>query len=82
VSTPEDRIDHDPGTAAWGLWPTVTHREIGEVRVDGIPLHFSETDWVIRRGAPCLGEHNREVFGGLLGLADREIDALEAEGVL
>ena len=34
---PEDRIDHDPGTSEWGLWPTAHHREMGDVRVDGIP---------------------------------------------
>jgi crotonobetainyl-CoA:carnitine CoA-transferase CaiB-like acyl-CoA transferase len=28
------------------------------------------------------GAHNREVFGGLLGLADDEIDALERDGVI
>ena len=59
---PEDRIDHDPGTSEWGLWPTAHHREMGDVRVDGIPLHFSETDWSIERGGPCLGEHNHQVF--------------------
>jgi crotonobetainyl-CoA:carnitine CoA-transferase CaiB-like acyl-CoA transferase len=82
VATPEDRIEHDPATSGWGLWPTVKHPEIGEVRVDGLPMHLSETNWVIERAAPCLGEHNREVFGGLLGLADAEIDALAEEGVI
>ena len=47
-----------PGTAEWGLWPTVHHREMGDVRVDGVPVHLSETDWTIERGGPCLGEHN------------------------
>ncbi len=82
VATPEDRIEHDPGTSAWGLWPTVHHTEIGDVRVDGIPLHFSETDWHIERGAPCLGEHNDIVFGDILGLSPDEIDDLRAEGAI
>lgn len=41
--------------------------------VDG-PVH--------RRPAPLLGEHNRDVFGGLLGLGDEELAALEAAGVI
>jgi crotonobetainyl-CoA:carnitine CoA-transferase CaiB-like acyl-CoA transferase len=82
LATPTDRIENDPDTAAWGLWPTVHHREIGDVRVDGVPVHLSETDWVIERGAPCLGEHNHEVFGDLLGLAPSEIDSLAEEGVI
>jgi benzylsuccinate CoA-transferase BbsF subunit len=82
VARPEDRIDHDPGTSEFGLWPTVHHREIGDVRVDGCPLHLSDTDWVIARGAPCLGEHTRDVLRDVLGLPDDEIEALERDGVV
>lgn len=82
VASPEDRIEHDESTADWGLWPWTAHTEIGDVRVDGIPLHLSETDWVIARGAPCLGEHNEQVFGGLLGLSPDEIDELRSTGVI
>ena len=82
VQRPEERIDQDANTEAWGLWPTVTHREMGDVRVDGLPVHLSETDWQIARGAPCLGEHNEEVFGELLGHSAKEIAALTEEGVL
>jgi crotonobetainyl-CoA:carnitine CoA-transferase CaiB-like acyl-CoA transferase len=82
VQTPGERIDEDLGTSAWGLWPTVEHTEMGRVRVDGLPVHLSETDWEIRRGAPCLGEHNERVLGGLLGLSGDEIAALHDEGVL
>jgi crotonobetainyl-CoA:carnitine CoA-transferase CaiB-like acyl-CoA transferase len=82
VASPPDRVDHDPATARWGLWPTVRHTEMGEVRVDGMPMHLSETDWVIARGAPCLGEHNGYVFGELLGLSSDEIDEHVASGVI
>jgi crotonobetainyl-CoA:carnitine CoA-transferase CaiB-like acyl-CoA transferase len=82
VVRPEDRIDHDPLTEAWGLWPTVRHSEMGDVRVEGVPVHLSRTDWRIERGAPCLGEHNDLVFGDLLGLEPGEIAALREEGVL
>jgi crotonobetainyl-CoA:carnitine CoA-transferase CaiB-like acyl-CoA transferase len=82
VARPEDRIEHDPGTLEWGLWPTVHHPVIGDVRVDGVPAHFSETDWSIERGAPCLGEHNEAIFGGLLGLSADELAELAAGGVI
>jgi benzylsuccinate CoA-transferase BbsF subunit len=82
VATPEDRIEHDPATAEWGLWPWVHHTEMGDVRVDGIPMHLSESDWVVARGAPCLGEHNDMVYGEILGLSADEIDELRASGVI
>lgn len=82
VQTPAERIEDDPGTQAFGLWPTVTHTKMGRVRVDGLPFHMSETDWRIERGGPCLGEHNDYVFGELLGLASDELVELRESGVL
>jgi crotonobetainyl-CoA:carnitine CoA-transferase CaiB-like acyl-CoA transferase len=82
VQRPSERIDHDPSTAAWGLWPQVDHAALGEVRVDGLPVHLSETDWVIERAAPLLGADNDYVFGELLGLTSAEIDQLRGDGVI
>jgi crotonobetainyl-CoA:carnitine CoA-transferase CaiB-like acyl-CoA transferase len=81
VQRPAERIDADPSTQAWGLWPTVTHTKMGRVRVDGLPVHFSRTDWRIERGAPCVGEHTDEVLRELLGLGDAELAELRAQGV-
>jgi crotonobetainyl-CoA:carnitine CoA-transferase CaiB-like acyl-CoA transferase len=82
VASPRERVECDPATSEWGLWPTVRHTEIGEVRVDGMPMHLSDTDWVIARGAPCLGEHNQLVYRELLELSDAEIDELASKGVI
>jgi crotonobetainyl-CoA:carnitine CoA-transferase CaiB-like acyl-CoA transferase len=82
VAMPEDRIDHDQVTADWGLWPTVHHTLMGDVRVEGLPVHLSRTDWVIDRGAPCLGEHNAQILGGRLGLTPEELADLAERGVL
>ena len=82
VLTPEERVDLDPSTGDFGLWPTVRQSEMGSVRVDGQPVHFSKTDWEMTRGAPCLGEHNEEVLTSLLGLSTDEVAELRAEGVI
>ncbi len=82
VQRPEDRIEHDPNTAAWGLFPTVEHKAIGRIRVDGTAVKMSETPAVIERGAPTLGQHNEEVFGDILGMHPDSVRALSESGVI
>jgi formyl-CoA transferase len=55
---------------------------MGRVRVDGLPVHLSKTDWRIERGAPCLGEHTELVLGRVLGLSAADVAKLRAEGVV
>ena len=54
----------------------------GEVRVDGNPVHFSESDWQMKSGAPCLGEDNEKVFIELLGLSKEDLVTLKREQVI
>ena len=54
----------------------------GDVRVDGLPVHMSASDWHIERGGPCLGEHNDMVFGEILGLSPAEIRQLRDDAVI
>jgi crotonobetainyl-CoA:carnitine CoA-transferase CaiB-like acyl-CoA transferase len=82
VTRPPERIDHDPDVDAWGLWPTVDHPAMGEVRVDGLPVHLSETDWAIRQGAPLLGEHTDLVLTRLLGVDPADLERLRGAGVI
>ena len=82
VQKPVERIDHDPATSEFGLWPEVEHAKMGRLRVDGLPAHFSKTDWKIERGAPCLGQHTDEVLAEVLGYDADEIARLHAEGIV
>jgi crotonobetainyl-CoA:carnitine CoA-transferase CaiB-like acyl-CoA transferase len=82
VQRPDERVDHDPSTASFGLWPTAHHTSMGDVRVDGLPVHLSATDWRIARGAPCLGEHTEEVLGRLLGMGPEDVAQLREAGVI
>jgi crotonobetainyl-CoA:carnitine CoA-transferase CaiB-like acyl-CoA transferase len=57
--------------------------EFGRYIGPGIVPKFSETPGAVRWSATWEeGSHNREVYGGLLGLSDDELAALEEEGVL
>ena len=82
VQRPEERIERDPNTKAWGLFPSVQHKEMGRVRVDGMAIKLSETPAVIERGAPTLGQNNEEVFGGILGMSSEDVRTLTDKGVI
>jgi formyl-CoA transferase len=56
--------------------------ELGLLSVQGVLPKLSSTPGAIYRAAPRLGEHNADVYGGLLGLPLAEISALEREGVI
>jgi formyl-CoA transferase len=57
--------------------------EFGEYIGPGVVPKFSETPGGVRWSATWEeGSHNKEIYGGLLGLSDEEIAALKEEGVL
>jgi len=72
----------DPHIAARGDIETVADPVIGPVRMQGVYPRFSRTPGAIRSGAPRLGAHNDEVYGGLLGLSAEECTALARDGVI
>jgi crotonobetainyl-CoA:carnitine CoA-transferase CaiB-like acyl-CoA transferase len=82
VQTPEERIDKDPTTQEFGLWPMSHHTAIGDVAVDGQPVHMSKSDWHIEHGAPCLSEHTEDVLTRLLGMQAGDVATLREQGVI
>jgi formyl-CoA transferase len=57
--------------------------DFGEYVGPGIVPKFSDTPCEVRWSATWEeGSHNRDVYGGLLGLSDGELDELKEEGVL
>ena len=65
-----------------GTFVTVDHSQVGPKQYPGLPWKMSGTPGEVRWPSPTLGQHNREIFGGLLGLTGKEIDALESGGVI
>lgn len=75
-------IFEDPHVQARGDIVEVEDPVIGPVRMQGVYPRFSRTPGAVSRGAPRLGEHNEEVYGGLLGLGPAELEELRREGVI
>jgi len=55
---------------------------VGPIPSPGLPFRYSAVDAWIRTPAPTLGQHNREVIGGLLGLSAADLDQVEREKVI
>ena len=75
-------IAADPHYAARADIVTVDDPTIGPVKHPAVYPRLSATPGRIERGAPQLGEHNDEVYGGLLGLSREQIDELRAQRVI
>lgn len=58
------------------------HGATAEVSGTGVPIQFSGCEAGVDEAPPELGEHNRYVYGELLGYRGEEIDALAADSVI
>jgi crotonobetainyl-CoA:carnitine CoA-transferase CaiB-like acyl-CoA transferase len=78
-----DLIDN-PQLQARGFMERVAHPVLGSLIMPSMPLQLADATqgpW-LTRAAPTMGQHNRDVLVGVLGLDDAEIGDLAAEGVI
>lgn len=47
-----------------------------------MPIREGEGPYVIRKAAPTLGQHNREILSEVLDLSDAEVEELVKEGII
>ena len=58
------------------------HPTFGAMHMQNVAPKLSATPGRINRPGPELGEHNAEVFAGLLGLSSARIAELAAAGII
>lgn len=63
------------------MFVTIDHPERGRFTMPAWPVKMS-CSHVPVSAAPLLGQHNRAVYGDLLGLDDPELARLASEGVI
>lgn len=69
--------------ACRGYWVELQHPELGvSITYPGAFAHISEAPPMILRRAPLIGEHNREIYQGELGLSDEQLVALKEASVI
>ncbi len=78
VLTVGEMLDN-PQVRAREMVVEANHSRLGSVKTLGPPVKFSATPPGVRRGAPLLGEHTREILSEL-GYSDAEIERLAASG--
>jgi crotonobetainyl-CoA:carnitine CoA-transferase CaiB-like acyl-CoA transferase len=68
---------HERGALEWFEHPT-----LGRIALPQSPIRLHGTEAARAARNPSLGEHNRAVYGELLGLGDAELDGLARDGVI
>lgn len=82
VNTPEDILGYVQ-LKERNYWVTVDHPGLGrQVTYPGAFCRMSETPWKLSRLAPGIGEHNKDIFGGELGMTEEELSDLRKGEVI
>ncbi len=76
-----EALHADPQLAHWGGFLELEHQEIGRHLYDGLSFKLSKSPGRLSRSGPVLGQHNDEVYKGILGMDPEEYEALKADGV-
>lgn len=72
----------DPQVRAREMLVEVDYPGIGKVPLPGVVPKLSRSPGKIERRAPLVGEHNEEIYGGLLGLPGQQLSQLKREGAI
>ncbi|HKN97657.1 MAG TPA: CoA transferase [Pseudonocardiaceae bacterium] len=72
----------DPHFKARDAIVRLAHPDFGELPMHNVFPRLSDTPGRVRHVGPALGEHNADVYGGLLGINEHEMTALAARGVI
>ena len=75
-------IATDPHFKARANLAVIDDPEEGPVTMPGVIPKLCGTPGRIAHAGPPLGQHNQEIYGGLLGKTDAEIAALAGAGVI
>jgi crotonobetainyl-CoA:carnitine CoA-transferase CaiB-like acyl-CoA transferase len=81
VVDPREVVGH-PQFSHRGFIEMLDHPVIGPHPMAAIPFRFAGIPSWHRTASPLLGQHNRDVLGGWLGVDDEELDRLTKLGVI
>ena len=72
----------DPQLEARNFWAECQNPDVGLKRYPGNPIKLRGTPLTFRYPPPGLGEHNDEVYRGILGMSEEELAELRADKIV
>ncbi|MBE0415648.1 MAG: CoA transferase [Dehalococcoidia bacterium] len=77
-----DEVMEEPQFKARDMLVEVEHPRIGKLKIPGVVPKLSKTPGRVETPGPLLGQHNEEIYCGLLGYTKEELAKLEEERVI
>ncbi|MFO1376306.1 MAG: CoA transferase [Steroidobacteraceae bacterium] len=72
----------DPHFKARDAIVSVPHPDFGTLRMQNVVPKLSETPGSVRAPSPSLGQHNEDVYLGIMGMSRERLATLQATGVV
>ncbi len=77
-----DQVAGDPQLLSREMIVEVEQPVSGKVKLSGSVYRMSKTPGDRRKRVPAVGEHNEEIYGGLLGIDAQGMQELRQEGII
>lgn len=78
-----ERVVKDPHIAeAREMFVDIEHPKAGKIKITGSHLKFSRNKVSVKKPSPLLGQHNREIYAGLLNLSETKFKELEEKKII
>ena len=83
-ASPEKKkeILDDPHVKEREMFVEMDHPTLGKVTVNGCAIKLMDTKPSVRTPAPQLGQNNRDIFEGVLGMTEEQFNTLTAHSVV
>lgn len=77
-----DKVMEHPQFKARDMLVEVEHPKLGKLKIPGIVPKLSKTPGSVESAGPSLGQHNEQIYCGLLGYTREELAKLEEEKII